>query len=595
MEAMNGIFDLTSTGDASGSATSSNQVERKVAPVSKMNLPRPPEQYLASRNVWSPRNNGNSGARRAGGQKKRKRYKKNGRKLVQRSSSPRHNGSSNNRNKLEDELLENFDERLKLEVKKMHRQMREKEKRMKREMQRRLAKEKLRLRKKLDLAIRAQGKKLRKKDWLRIGEGGGEGDLNNNETDSQGVEFTVEGESKLPAISSPRDRSQQNPTQNQGNENARAEEQKRKENNHRSRLSSLKDPGNLHQVETLAEIKSYLLKHVPEGMRNNYNDCLSQLKYKFYQKGQRAIQNHFRGWDIDQDGIIDQNEFRRAMDSLNLKVNAKTLDLFCLLVDKDKNGVIDYEEFTHSIRYGKMVYLPGDKNYKGKSFNPEEPLGDSVLVKELPYGVMSDAPKNLEKFDKIMNKRFASLKDSFVQYDKDQSGDIDRKEFHNALLTSLPKAHLTKLEINELFDDADKDRGGSINYEEFIGSFATGKRCIPEFMKPKRLRRSQNGHPWQWDTSEWIQKFKVPFRIKDTKSLDRDAVLYHCGVLNKYLPPKAFDTEDIRKKNHISKEGKRRMVKKELMTLPIVNKEKKTRRKGRKMVQHDTCSTLTLC
>ena len=31
-------------------------------------------------------------------------------------------------------------------------------------------------------------------------------------------------------------------------------------------------------------------------------------------------------------------------------------------------------------------------------------------------------------------------------------------------------------------------------------SFGGGKRFIPEFFKPKRMRRSQNGHPWQWDT-----------------------------------------------------------------------------------------------
>lgn len=41
-----------------------------------------------------------------------------------------------------------------------------------------------------------------------------------------------------------------------------------------------------------------------------------------------------------------------------------------------------------------------------------------------------------------------------------------------------------------------------IDYNEFIAAFSGGGggngRFMPEFMKPKSLRGSQLGHPWEW-------------------------------------------------------------------------------------------------
>ena len=63
-----------------------------------------------------------------------------------------------------------------------------------------------------------------------------------------------------------------------------------------------------------------------------YNDALAQLKYKFYQKGDRAISNHFKTWDRDGSGKIDAQEFIVAMNELNLNVDKQTLLLFCKYV-----------------------------------------------------------------------------------------------------------------------------------------------------------------------------------------------------------------------------------------------------------------------
>ena len=96
-------------------------------------------------------------------------------------------------------------------------------------------------------------------------------------------------------------------------------------------------------------------------------------------------------------------------DLLNLDVPMPIIKLFCKCIDRNKDGEIQYEEFTHAIRYGQMDYVVG--TYEGKRIgDPTQPLGDSVLEAELPYGIMTDAPKNLEKFDKEMNRRFGKIK-----------------------------------------------------------------------------------------------------------------------------------------------------------------------------------------
>ena len=161
-------------------------------------------------------------------------------------------------------------------------------------------------------------------------------------------------------------------------------------------------------------------------------------------------------------------------------------------IDKNHDGTIDYDEFTQGIRYGRLGFHK-TKQRRRVQANPDEPLGDSRIEKDLPFGVMADAPKNLEKFDKEMDRKYGSIAASFKKYDVDNSGDIDLVEFKKALDAAMPKAHLTKSEMEELFHDADRDGGGAIDYTEFLASFGQGKRCIPEFMKPKRMRRSQNG------------------------------------------------------------------------------------------------------
>jgi hypothetical protein len=54
---------------------------------------------------------------------------------------------------------------------------------------------------------------------------------------------------------------------------------------------------------------------------------------------------------------------------------------------------------------------------------------------------------------------------------------------------------LNPSEIKDLFNRADADSDGTISYEEFVRFAGAGKRFIPEFLKPKVMRRSMQVWP----------------------------------------------------------------------------------------------------
>jgi Ca2+-binding EF-hand superfamily protein len=97
---------------------------------------------------------------------------------------------------------------------------------------------------------------------------------------------------------------------------------------------------------------------------------------------------------------------------------------------------------------------------------------------------MHDADTNLEAFDKRINKLYMKLEDSFHLFDKDGSGEVDRKEFLDVMdeMNTRMNLKLSDTEIKDLFKQADSDGGGSISYSEFVRGFAGAgqRRFIPE-------------------------------------------------------------------------------------------------------------------
>jgi len=64
---------------------------------------------------------------------------------------------------------------------------------------------------------------------------------------------------------------------------------------------------------------------------------------------EELLRDHFRVFDVDGDGSITREEFRIGFDSLSIPHEQRDLQLIIDILDKNHDGVIDYEEFTTQI------------------------------------------------------------------------------------------------------------------------------------------------------------------------------------------------------------------------------------------------------
>ena len=133
------------------------------------------------------------------------------------------------------------------------------------------------------------------------------------------------------------------------------------------------------------------------------------------------LKNRFREI-AGEDRLIDKNEFRQGLDIVNIEISDRLFELF----DKDSNGNIDYDEFMNTIE--SMV-------------------------------------QGSEK-EKI---QFA-----FALHDLDNSGYIDHKELKVLIQQSFYENNLDydefqlDLLVDDFFRKADKDKSGTIDFNEFL-------------------------------------------------------------------------------------------------------------------------------
>lgn len=57
----------------------------------------------------------------------------------------------------------------------------------------------------------------------------------------------------------------------------------------------------------------------------------------------------------------------------------------------------------------------------------------------LPFGIQSDALANIKAYDARVDSLYKSLEDTFHQFDRDNSGEVDWKEFKAAMTEMVQK------------------------------------------------------------------------------------------------------------------------------------------------------------
>jgi len=165
----------------------------------------------------------------------------------------------------------------------------------------------------------------------------------------------------------------------------------------------------------------------------------------------------FKYFDLDNSGQCSKDEWIKTLNKLGVSgfSEQKLIEIFDLY-DKNKNGELDYKEFT------KILYNDDEEEEKGKSHSHEEDM-------EVVRSALRDS-KIMDKFrDQILSrggKGILGLARQFKIFDDNNSGSLDLAELTKAVRDF--KVDLSSNEIKILFNILDSDQCGEIKYDEFL-------------------------------------------------------------------------------------------------------------------------------
>lgn len=188
-------------------------------------------------------------------------------------------------------------------------------------------------------------------------------------------------------------------------------------------------------------------------------------------------------WDDDGSGSIDKTELFRALTLLGLEVTrGETDDLFESL-DADSSGTIEFEELKRALHSSATVELDAALRAGAVAFEMDQ-KNKFALRKHGPGKTGSNVANDV-KLEKgasavtVVEQLRASLTanltrtiDLFREWDADNSGSVDKEEFHRAL--GLLGMQASKAESDELFDSLDDDRSGTIEFGELHAKLRRG-------------------------------------------------------------------------------------------------------------------------
>ena len=144
------------------------------------------------------------------------------------------------------------------------------------------------------------------------------------------------------------------------------------------------------------------------------------------------MKKEFLELDFDGDGTISTDEIERVLHTLRIKLRINESDIQHLLndIDKDKNGSVDVKEYYQ--------YM------KGK--------GGTILKTNLLYRALF---------------QLSLIRKEFHRFDVDGSGFITRDEVLQ-VISARTGTKISEDEAEHIFQDADQNHDGKIDYEEFV-------------------------------------------------------------------------------------------------------------------------------
>jgi len=184
--------------------------------------------------------------------------------------------------------------------------------------------------------------------------------------------------------------------------------------------------------------KTYAAHFIPDPTIHDPREMVKKLALKQKPMSRKQVMSIFSHFDTDCSGAIDRAEFRAMAATMDLHMSDADIEDVFTVIDVDKNGTIEFEEF-----YDWLIHTKKKGNV----------MKSGVKKLATHAGIMpQDNPeKILEVFNRI---------------DTDKSGAIDPDEFR-ALIRDM-HLKLDDTEVMALFNSIDLDGNGTLEFNEFL-------------------------------------------------------------------------------------------------------------------------------
>ncbi|KAF7640127.1 hypothetical protein Mgra_00000574 [Meloidogyne graminicola] len=151
-------------------------------------------------------------------------------------------------------------------------------------------------------------------------------------------------------------------------------------------------------------------------------------------------QSAFDYFDVNKDGHITVHELETAMNKCGVYPTKLELRIIMNQMDKDKNGLITFDEFSSMMRLQR------------KEQNSQRIQSQKRLIN------LSNEQPEIKK----------ELLDQFRLFDKDNDGFILPEEMKNLINELRLGKNFPEKVVDQLFLEADTDGDGKISFEEFV-------------------------------------------------------------------------------------------------------------------------------
>lgn len=162
--------------------------------------------------------------------------------------------------------------------------------------------------------------------------------------------------------------------------------------------------------------------------------------------GEPTALNLFRFFDADGGGSISKEEFRQAMQQIGNNPSSEEIDVMFADADCDGDGEIDYREFL-------------------KVFPLEEGCDDAEDEDDFLMEDLKPMPTTPPRLGRRVFTGEPTALNLFNFFDADGGGSISKTEFRDAL--HYVGNTLDDQQIDAMWDQADEDRNGEIDFHEF--------------------------------------------------------------------------------------------------------------------------------